>query len=146
MKSSAPWRFELTEQVETHSAIVRRTPCVSEDLEERGRAIRRPGIRDLAHVHIDRSPMSSSNSRGLQRRESAGTIASLLMHLDGHCVAGFDGTSARYGAAVDVTSDAVGGNVGEGAVGLWHADACFALVDTVDPEVLEGCVRGDASC
>lgn len=87
--------------------------------------------------------MGASNSRGLQSCESARPVAGLLVHLDGHRVAGFDGASAGYGAAVDIAPDAVGGDVGERVVGLRHAHACFSLVDTVDPEVLERCVRGD---
>jgi len=85
--------------------------------------------------------MGASDRRRLQARESARPVAGLLVHFDGHRVAGFDGTSARYGAAVDVAADVVGGDVLQGVVGGGHADAGFALVDAVDPEVLEGSVE-----
>ena len=125
------------------SPIIRRAPRIRKHLKERRAPIRRPRIRHLAHVNIHGSPMGASDRRRLQARESARPVAGLLVHFDGHRVAGFDGTSARYGAAVDVAADVVGGDVLQGVVGGGHADAGFALVDAVDPEVLEGGVGGD---
>jgi hypothetical protein len=130
----------------THSTIIRRTPRIRKHLEERRAPIRRPRIGNLTHINIHRPPMRASNCRRLQRRKSAGPVAGLLVHLDGHGVAGFDGAATRDGAAVDVAADVVGGDVCEGVVGGGHADAGLALVDAVDPEVLEGGVGGDLGC
>jgi len=129
---------------ETHSTIIRRTPRIRKHLEERRRPIRRPRVRNLTHINIHRPPMRTADSRGLQRRKSARSVTSLLVHFDGDGVAGFDGAAARDGAAVDVAAQVVGGDVGHGVVGGGHADAGLALVDAVDPEVLESGVGGDA--
>jgi hypothetical protein len=130
----------------TYSTIIRRTPRIRKYLEERCRAIRRPRIRNLAHINIDRSPMRTSNRRRLQRRKSARPVAGLLVHFDSDGVSRFHGAAPRHGAAVDVAAQVVGGDVGHGVVGGWHADAGLALVDAIDPEVLEGGVGGDAGC
>lgn len=51
---------------------------------------------------------------------------------------GADGFSARNGVAVHVAGDVVGADVGDGAVGGGHADACLeAGGDAVDPELVE---------
>jgi hypothetical protein len=70
----------------------------------------------------------------------------LLVHLNRDGVAGLYSASTGYSTTVDVAPDVVVGNVGKRVVGGWHADACFSLIDTVDPEVLEDCMAGDARC
>ena len=128
----------------TYSSIVGRTPSVSKDLEPRRRAIRSTSIRNLAQVRMNRSPVGTANSRRLERRQSARAVSNLLVHLDRDGVAGFDSASSGYSASVDVAPDVVVGNIGERVIGSWHADACFSLIDAVDPEILEDCVSGDA--
>jgi hypothetical protein len=130
----------------TYSTVVRRTPCIRKHLEEGRRSIRGPRVRNFAHVNIHRAPVSTSDRRRLQRRESAGAIAGLLVHFDGDGVSRFDGATACYSTAVDVAAEVVGGDVGHGVVGGGHADAGLALVDAIDPEVLEGGVGGDLGC
>lgn len=90
--------------------------------------------------------MRTSNRRRLQRRKSARPVTGLLVHFDSDGVSRFDGAAPRDGAAVDVAAQVVGGDVGHGVVGGGHADAGLALVDAIDPEVLEGGVGGDAGC
>jgi hypothetical protein len=68
----------------------------------------------------------------------------LLVHLNRDGVAGLDSASTGYSASVDVAPDVVVGDIGERVVRCWHADACFSLIDTVDPEVLKDRVSGDA--
>jgi len=128
----------------TYCSIVRWSPGVSKDLEERRRAISSASIRNFAQVCVNWSPVRAADSRRLEGRQGARAVSSLLVHFNRHSVASFDGTSAGYGAAVDVASNAVGRDIGQRAVGLRHAHAGFSLVDAVDPEVLERCVGGDA--
>lgn len=130
----------------TYSTVVRRTPRIRKHLEEWRRAICRPCVRNFAHVNIHRAPVSTSDCRRLQRRKSARPVTSLLVHLDGDSVSRFDGATTCYGTAVDVAAEVVGGDVGHGVVGGGHADAGLALVDAIDPEVLEGGVGGDLGC
>lgn len=90
-----------------------------------------------------RAPVSTSNGGRLECRQRARAITLLLMHLDRDGVAGFYGTSPSHGTPVVVAPDAVGRNVRQRVVVLRHPDACFSLIDAIDPEVLESGVCCD---
>jgi hypothetical protein len=137
---------ERTIKSRTYGTVVRRTPRVRKHLEERRRPVCCPGIRNLAHVNVHRAPMSTPNSRRLESGKSASSVTSLLVHFDGDGVSRFDGATACYSTAVDVAAEVVGGDVGHGVVGGGHANAGLALVDAIDPEVLECGVGGDLGC
>lgn len=114
-------------------------PRIGVHLEPAGAAVRRPSIGDLGHVDMDRTIVRSANGLG-----SAVPLAALLVHLDGDGVADLDGAAASDAlGAVDVAADIVGRDVLDGRVGLRQTDAGLALVDAVDPKVLEGGVGGD---
>jgi hypothetical protein len=128
----------------TYSSIVGRAPSISEDLEPRSRAVGSASIRHFAQVRMNRSPVRTTDGRRLECGQGARAISDLLVHLNRDGVTGLDSTSTGYSATVDVAPDVVVGDIGQRVVRRWHADACFSLIDTIDPEILKDCMAGDA--
>jgi hypothetical protein len=88
----------------------------------------------------------TADGRRLECGQGARAVSNLLVHLNRDGVASFHSTSTGYSATVDVAPDVVVGNIGKRVVRRWHADACFSLIDAIDPEVLKDCVASDARC
>jgi hypothetical protein len=97
-------------------------------------AVGRGSIADSGHVDDDGAVVVSADGRA-----AAGSGAGLLVHLNLDSGASRDTADTRgSGGSANVAAKVDAGDAGDGAVAGRDTDASAGLVDTVNPELLEG--------
>lgn len=66
-----------------------------------------------------------------------------LVHLNGNGAASLDGALSSGASGTGVATHIVGGDICHGGVGRRATGALGAVIDAINPELLEGCVGGN---
>jgi len=115
------------------SPVVGPDQTVLVDLEPRASRIL-GSIADLGKIDNDRAVVVTSNSL-----VAAGSVTWLLMHLNSNGTTSCDGTdTSNTDGSTEVTLDIGGGDAGHWRVAAWLTNTGTALVNAIDPELLEG--------